>query len=336
MNNINNKHLKIIAEIAQGYEGDFKQSKLFIKAASSAGADAVKFQLVFADEICTKEYKYYNLFKSLEMGKEKWGLLNEYSNNLGIEFIVDIFGYKSLKTAEEIGLKTVKVHATDLTNIDLIKKISLSKISTVILGAGGSYINEIEDVVKILNDKKLEILLGFQGYPTKIEDNNISRISFVNKKIRKIHQNFKIGFAAHPTAEDFQNLVSVTAIGSGAEVIEKHLTLGKVMKIEDYESALNPDEFFDFVKRLKASFSAYGSYNNPKLLSKSEENYRNFARKDIVALVDLDKNTVIAKDHIALKRTGNVDAIKSLDFVIGKELTISLKKDQPFLKKILK
>ena len=50
---------KIIAEVAQGFEGSFNQSKLLIKAAAKAKADAVKFQLVFADELATKDYKYY-------------------------------------------------------------------------------------------------------------------------------------------------------------------------------------------------------------------------------------------------------------------------------------
>ena len=59
--------LKIIAEIAQGFEGNFEQSKLLIKAAAKAGADAVKFQLVYADELATVDYQYYSLFKELEM-----------------------------------------------------------------------------------------------------------------------------------------------------------------------------------------------------------------------------------------------------------------------------
>ena len=131
------KYPKIIAEIAQGFEGSLKQSKLFIKAASSANAHAVKFQLVYADEICTKDYKYYKLFKSLEMSYEDWNEINDYANQLKIDFIVDVFGYKSLETAEKLKLNAVKIHATDLSNTDLIKKISSSKINTVILGVGG-------------------------------------------------------------------------------------------------------------------------------------------------------------------------------------------------------
>ena len=48
--------LNIIAEIAQGFEGNFEQSKLLIKAAAKAGADTVKFQLVYADELATADY----------------------------------------------------------------------------------------------------------------------------------------------------------------------------------------------------------------------------------------------------------------------------------------
>ena len=74
--------LQIIAEIAQGFEGNFEQSKLLIKkAAAKTEADAVKFQLVYADELATKDYQYYALFQGLEMEVEKWRALNEYAHH---------------------------------------------------------------------------------------------------------------------------------------------------------------------------------------------------------------------------------------------------------------
>ena len=48
---------------------------------------------------------------------EEWNNLRGYAATFGLDFIVDIFGVKSLKTAEKIGLQTVKVHGTDITNI---------------------------------------------------------------------------------------------------------------------------------------------------------------------------------------------------------------------------
>jgi len=324
--------IKVIAEVAQGYEGDFTQSKLFVKAASSSKADAVKFQLVYADELCTKDYKYYDLFKSLEMPFKNWNLLNDYANELKIEFIVDIFGLKSLEVAEKLDLKSVKVHATDLTNLDLIKKISNSKINSVILGVGGAFWYEIEEVLKILKNKKVEVLLGFQGYPTKTEDNHIRRLLHLKIKVAEIHNNFQIGFAPHPGENDFQNILSLTAIGAGAQIIEKHLTLGKIMKIEDYESALNPDEFYEYIKQLKFSYLSFGEINDFQKLTTSEENYRNFARKDVVAAYDIKKGTILNSENLTLKRTGLQGAIKNIRELYGKKLFRTLKKDEIILK----
>ena len=86
--------LNFIAEIAQGFEGNFEQSKLLIKAAAKAGADSVKFQLDYADELSTHDYQHYQLFKDLEMEEVQWKLLNEYASSLGTKLIVDVFGEK--------------------------------------------------------------------------------------------------------------------------------------------------------------------------------------------------------------------------------------------------
>jgi len=64
--------LEIIAEISQGYQGDPILSELLVNGAISANADAIKFQMVFADELCTPDYKFYSLFKSHEMEDSVW------------------------------------------------------------------------------------------------------------------------------------------------------------------------------------------------------------------------------------------------------------------------
>ena len=91
--------VEIIAEMAQGFEGSYNQAKLLVKAAASAGANAVKFQLVYADELATSDYLHYNLFKSLEMSDEDWNSINKYSEKNKIQLYLDIFwkqGFKSV------------------------------------------------------------------------------------------------------------------------------------------------------------------------------------------------------------------------------------------------
>ena len=323
--------LKVIAEVAQGFEGNFEQSKLLIKAAAKAGADAVKFQLVYADELATKDYQYYTLFKDLEMEFEKWRALNEYAHYLGIKFIVDVFGEQSLKTAQEIGLNTIKIHGTDVTNVGLLEAVAASSIETVILGIGGSFWSEIATALSILEKKQLVLLCGFQAYPTTTEDNHIARMNVIAAKASTMHQNFLMGFADHPGEDQYVNTISLVALGAGASCIEKHLTLGKVMELEDYESALNPDEFATFVDQLRAGEKALGlgiDTNNFNM-SNAENQYRENIRRDVVAVTDLMEGQSIGPGNVTLKRTAQEETIKQISSVLGKKLNNKVLKNQP-------
>ena len=61
--------------------------------------DLVKFQLVYADELATPDYKHYELFKSLEMSNKKWSKLKKYSDKMNLELCFDFFGVKILNFA---------------------------------------------------------------------------------------------------------------------------------------------------------------------------------------------------------------------------------------------
>ena len=329
--------INIIAEIAQGYEGNYEQSKLFIKAAANSGANAVKFQLVYADELATKDYQYYELFKKLEMQDSQWKSLNDYACNFGMKLILDIFGSKSLKIAERLGIDTIKVHGTDVTNMELLREIKNSSIKSVILGIGGSYLGEIKNAIQVLKRKHLILLCGFQGYPTKTQDNQIMRMKSIKEKIKSIHPDFQMGFADHTELPEFSSTLSLVAIGAGAQIIEKHLTLGKIMKMEDFESALNPDEFYDFVNQLKAGEQALGEIEKKEDfgMSNSEKKYRENVRRDVVAKKDIKKGEILNAKNLTLKRTSNPRSIKQMELIIGKKVNKGIKKNQPLIKRYI-
>ncbi len=70
---------KIIAELAQGYEGKVDIAKQLIDSAKLAGADYAKIQVVYADELSTSDYKDYKIFKSLELDKVKWNEISKFA-----------------------------------------------------------------------------------------------------------------------------------------------------------------------------------------------------------------------------------------------------------------
>jgi sialic acid synthase SpsE len=123
--------VQIVAELAQGFEGCPEQARLLLRAAAAAGADAAKYQLVYADELSTPDYKYYDLFRSLEMPDEVWSALSLYAKEQNIELHLDIFGSRSLALAEKISAQAVKLHGTDIANIGLLDEVAQTSLQRV-------------------------------------------------------------------------------------------------------------------------------------------------------------------------------------------------------------
>ena len=109
--------MKIIAENAQGFEGNPDIALDLLRCCAASGADAAKFQMIYADELCTPDYKDRAISEKVEMPDYVWENLVLEAKKIKIEIIFDVFGAQSLKLVDELGCKSVMIHATDLNNI---------------------------------------------------------------------------------------------------------------------------------------------------------------------------------------------------------------------------
>src|SRR4051812_32615175 len=126
----------IIAEIAQGYEGDIKLCEHFVRLAKKCGADGVKFQIFEAEELCLPNYKYYDLFKSLYIRPESWKKIIDICNEIGIDFYADIFGTTTLEWMLQCKIGGIKIHSTDLKNYPLLNELHDAN-TKIVVGVGG-------------------------------------------------------------------------------------------------------------------------------------------------------------------------------------------------------
>lgn len=321
---------KIIAELAQGFEGNKEQAMLLLHAAKSAGASAAKFQLVYSDELATIDYVHYELFKKLEMSESEWADLASYARSIDLDLYLDVFGEKSLNLALDIGAKGIKIHGTDINNASLLQKVNKSKVDLVFIGIGGALIGEIEKALSLVCEKKIILLHGFQGYPTRTESNQLERMHYLINKLSKTHSGVEIGFSDHSQSTQSSIALSCIALGLGIKIFEKHLTLGLVMKLEDYESALNPDQFAKYVRVLGESYSAIGPVlgNYDLGMPIQELDYRNAIRRHVVASKELEVGHVINEDDVVLKRTSYKNPITALEMVYGRTVNCLVKKNQ--------
>jgi sialic acid synthase SpsE len=327
----------VIAEIAQGFEGEFVQARLLVAAAAAAGADAAKLQLVYADELATRDYKYHALFTKLEMPDQRWRDLAELAKSRSIALYLDIFGLRSLHLAESIGAGAVKIHSTDMGNPGLLSAVAQSSIPRVILSAGGCSRQEIDRALTLLQAKELILLLGFQGYPTPVEANQIARLKEFSNYLTP-NRALRLGFADHaPPESPLSTLLAAMAMGAGATVVEKHLTLSRNLQLEDHESALNPDEFMVFVKSLKECALGLGqSEAKPDFgMHASEEGYRKLTRKHVVAARDIARGATINSEDLGLKRTASNEYLDDVALVAGRRAAESIPVDKAIVPSML-
>lgn len=322
----------IIAELAQGYEGRAEQAALLVSASASSGADAAKLQLVYADELATPDYEHYALFRKLEMPDAAWSDLKRFADERNIALYLDVFGSRSLALAASISVRGIKVHSTDMCNPGLLEEIGKSAIDEVLLSVGGCSLGEIDQALDLVGSKSITLLHGFQGYPTQSLANQISRLATLDRRYSS-RPRLRLGFADHADPSSMLcGMIPAAALGAGATVFEKHLTLAKSMKLEDFEAALNPDEFSEFAKGLRECADALGAVDESDAflgMHESERAYRSKTRKHVVATNGLKSGVTVTAADISLKRTPDKTALHDAREVIGKRLARAVNAGSP-------
>jgi N,N'-diacetyllegionaminate synthase len=318
--------LTIVAEAAQGYRADWAKELALVELAAGAGADAVKFQLLHGGELLTADHPLRDHVAALELPPERWRAVAERARDMGLALFVDVFGRRGLELAAEIGADAVKVHASDVLNEALLREVGACPVPDVLLSAGGAEASEIEAAAALLPGKRLTVILGFQGYPTAIEDNRLWRLPALGRLLPEA----RLGFADHTVEDSAALWLASLALALGATYVEKHLTVAQALADTDRESALDPDRFALFARNLLAVEAALGKPSAAAdAMSEAELSYRLGMKRHVVATTDLEAGTRLAPEHLTLMRAPDppADALHRLDDALGKTLANDVTKD---------
>lgn len=329
--------LKIIAEIAQGYEGRPDYCRLFVSAAARAGADAVKFQVVYADDVAQPGYQYYDFYKTLEMDLSVWREIRDQAKKSGLWFFTDLSGERALEVAKAIKPDGIKIHSSNFFNRKLLRE-AFGIADRVFVSLGGI---EEPELAQLLGEvegwgelDRLTLLYGFQAEPTPIGRSALNRIPALRERFPGVD----IGYMDHtPGASDDRVHVSAMAMALGAGWIEKHLTLSRFLEVEDYVSALEPEEFAQFVKTLLRLEKALGPRRTK--LQRAEIDYRDKAVKKLVASRNLKNGHKLSERDIDFRRSASIPSFAGYHdprLVLGRRLHAPLRKGDAILKDKLK
>ena len=317
----------IIAEMAQSYEGSYDVARETLDAAAASGADAVKFQIFTADELAVPGYRYYDLYRKLELSREQWKSLIDLAHSRKIQFLADVFGEQSATMLAEIGVDGYKIHSADTKNVPLMKHLAGLGLP-IFLSTGGTTLPEIERAVATIRgagNLRICLLDGLQVSPTPLEDTQLRRLAFLRQ-----HFGVPVGCQDHVDAElPLARLLPLVALGMGADVIEKHLTLCRPLRREDHESALNPDEFATMVARVREAASTLGP--GGYAMSAADLAYRKTMKKHVVARRDLPAGTRLGENDIVFRRTNSDAPLLTAEELVGRILARPVGKNEVIL-----
>lgn len=325
---------KIIAEIGINHNGKISNAKKLIDIAKKSGADSVKFQTYITDKLINndeelmpyqkinikKKINQFQMLKQNELTREDHIKLIKYCKKKKIEFISTPYDLDSAKLLINLGLKTIKVASTDITNLQLIRYL-LSKKINLILSSGATSLKELDILFNLIRSKKnfkmISLLHCISFYPAPIKSLNLNVIKNLKKRFK-----IKVGFSDHSLSK----YTGSFAVLLGAEIIEKHITLNHKMFGPDHKASLEPKNFNEYVKLIRLAENSLG--DGIKKVEKIEKLTKKSMQKSIIVNQDLNKGTKIKNNLISSMRPAKGISPLYIDKIIGKKLARSKQKNE--------
>ncbi len=305
--------VKIIAEIGCNHNGNIDLAKEMLIRVKTAGADYAKFQLYKTEKLVSPsaemaEYQkknvqsdsQYQMLKSLELTQDDYKELIAFAGNLGIQIFATPFDLDSVKFLTECGQSIWKIPSGEITNLPLLEAIAEIDCNNkeIVLSTGMSTVEEIEAAVDILGRSRnttFTVLQCNTQYPTKDTDMNLC----VLDTFKGLFPNWNIGLSDHS-----EGIVGVIlAVGMGVTFIEKHFTLDKKMAGPDHKASIEPNELKEMCDAIRRAEKMLGTAE--KVVTESEKENRNVARKSIVAACSIKKGEIFSVDNLTCKRPGS-------------------------------
>ena len=293
----------LILEIANSHAGKRSIIEQLIKGFGKINhsSKGIKFQVFQPDRIATSDFKWYSVYQKLYFDSSAWSTLISTASEIG-DVWIDVFDIYSV---EVLGnnlsrVKGIKLQASVLQNNEV--RLSLQKINLrdkfLMLNVSGFCIDQIKVLIDFFSkiSNKIIIQVGFQSYPTKIEDTALNKIQILKSEFADCD----LCIADHADAETkFAQIVPAYGFLLGCNFIEKHFCVKRSTAEYDGYSALELDEFNDMCISLRDAHAALGNY----FVSEAEKMYLSQSIQIPILRRQLAAGDLINGDDLIFRRT---------------------------------
>ena len=324
----------IIAEGGVNHNGDLSVAKRLADAARDAGADAIKFQ----------KRKLSEVYQQHVLDEPRRG-------EQGLQYLVPLLAEFSSRTSSSENWRcTAAVKASsssarrgtgpastfwrrstcwrtrsgspDMTNFPLIQYVARTG-KPFLISTGMSTEDEIRLTLAFIENLQAEcgVFHCVSTYPVSADEVNLRFMLRLRERCPR-----PIGYSGHEDGI----AISTAAVGMGATMLERHITLDRSMRGPDHAASLEPHRFKDLVTAVREVEAALARVT---MKSRVEEglNRPRTQKKSLVAATDIAAGTTIAADMVTTKSPGMGLSPQQIGLLIGRELPRALRRDEMFL-----
>jgi len=286
----------VLAEVASAHGGSVDVALKMLDSAFQMGADGIKFQLFRAETLVVQRHPGRKDFDQIELTEKEWRKVLGAARGSGLALFVEPFDRFSLELAAAENADAFKVHTTDMENPEFIRAVGETR-KPVFFATGGVPEAAVKEALDLVGGSPVGLLHGFQTFPTPIEE-----IRFRDLQLWKERYHVPIGFLDHTDGgSSFALVAPALAAAWGADLVEKHFTLDRSEKGYDYQSSLNPEDFYRMVELLRQSERAKG--DGAPAESEGAARYHRLMARSIVAGGLISRGQVLTAEMLAFKRT---------------------------------
>ena len=260
---------KIIVELCQNHNGDKNVLKDMIWAAVESGADIVKGQVIFSEDVAPRErfdeghvesngvrktikrpyQAEADRLRGLDLAEDDYKFFVEESKRAGVTPMVTVFARRripftaSLPWSKE---RLVKVASYDCASVPMIRELA-DNFEKLIISTGATFDEEIKTTAEILNakNKPFAFLHCVTSYPNTLQMANLARMDWLRQFTPEV------GWSDHTLISRDGIKAAKVAFMLGADYVERHFTILASDKTKDGPVSITPallKELSDFRK----------------------------------------------------------------------------------------
>ncbi len=325
----------IIAEMSGNHNHSLQRALEIVQAAAGAGAHAVKLQTYTADsmtlDVDEGEFRIDDP-ASLWHGKSLYHLYHEaytpwewhqpifdLCKELGLVAFSTPFDASAVDFLESLNVPCYKIASFENTDLPLIKKVAATG-KPLIISTGMATLTELDELVQTVQDaggKDLILLKCTSTYPASPEESHLRTLPHLQAMF-----DCQVGLSDHTLGIG----VAIAAVAMGATVIEKHFTLRRADGGVDSAFSLEPEELRTLVQETQQARLALGEIH----YGPTKREIASLAhRRSLYFVKNLHAGDIITEDAIRSIRPGLGLPTKFADWIVGRRVTVDVKRGTP-------